>query len=203
MLSIRQAGEADIDLTTEFFMRLWPEHEYGELRQEIAGIIGKENAAIYLAYFNRRPAGAAQCSIRRDYVEGTSGGPVGYLEGIYVLPDYRRKGIAGSLLRCCENWAKARGCKEFASDCALDNEESYRFHIGVGFAEAARIICFAKELRDEKDDQDDEGFIYVPPAFLKGDQPEEEAPQPEKKAPAGTVKIRIADADEEDGDEEL
>ena len=39
MLSIRQAGEADIDLTTEFFMRLWPEHEYNELREEIAGII--------------------------------------------------------------------------------------------------------------------------------------------------------------------
>ena len=71
MLTIRQAGEADIDLTTEFFMRLWPEHEYGELREEISGIIGKADAAIYLAFLDRRPAGAAQCSLRRDYVEGT------------------------------------------------------------------------------------------------------------------------------------
>ena len=202
MLSIRQAGEADIDLTTEFFMRLWPEHEYNELREEIAGIIGEENAAIYLAYLNRRPAGAAQCSIRRDYVEGTSGGPVGYLEGIYVLPDYRRKGVAGSLLRCCENWAKARGCKEFASDCALDNQESYGFHVGVGFAEVNRIICFVKELRDEKDDRDDEGFIYVPPAFLREETQAEETPPPEKKAAVETVKIRIADADEDDPEEE-
>ena len=92
MLSIRQAGEADIDLTTEFFMRLWPEHEYNELREEIAGIIGEENAAIYLAYLNRRPAGAAQCSIRRDYVEGTSGGPVGYLEGSCTRGE---KGVRG------------------------------------------------------------------------------------------------------------
>lgn len=199
MLTIRQAGEADIDLTTEFFMRLWPEHEYGDLREEIAGVIGKADAAIYLAYLDRRPAGAAQCSIRRDYVEGTVSSPAGYLEGIYVLPDYRRQGIAGSLLRCCENWAKARGCKEFGSDCALDNEESYRFHIGVGFAEAARVICFAKELRDEKDDRDDEGFIYVPPAFLR-EEPEAQKPEPAEKpakAAAGTVKIRLDDADED------
>ena len=198
MLSIRQAGEADIDLTTEFFMRLWPEHVYEELREEIAEAIEKDGVAVYLAYYNRRPAGVAECSIRREYVEGTSGGPVGYLEGIYVLPDYRRKGIAGSLLRCCENWAKARGCTEFASDCAVDNIESYDFHLGVGFSEASRIICFTKELRDEKDDKDDEGFIYVPPACLKEQEQPEESPPPEKKATTETVKIRIEDAEEDD-----
>lgn len=200
MLTIRQAGEADIDLTTEFFMRLWPEHEYGELREEISGIIGKADAAIYLAFLDRRPAGAAQCSLRRDYVEGTVSSPAGYLEGIYVLPDYRRQGIAGSLLRCCENWAKARGCREFGSDCALDNEESYRFHIGVGFAEAARVICFAKELRDEKDDRDDEGFIYVPPAFLREEPEKPDKPEPAEKparSSAGTVRIRLDDEDED------
>ena len=165
MLSIRQAGEADIDLTTEFFMRLWPEHEYNELREEIAGIIGEENAAIYLAYLNRRPAGAAQCSIRRDYVEGTSGGPVGYLEGIYVLPDYRRKGGRREPAPLLRNWAKARGCKEFASDCVLDNQESYDFHVGVGFAEVNRIICFAKELRDEKG-RPGRRRVYLCPAGL-------------------------------------
>ena len=31
-----------------------------------------------------RPAGFAQCQLRRDYVEGTKTSPVGYPEGIFV-----------------------------------------------------------------------------------------------------------------------
>lgn len=38
------------------------------------------------------------------------------------------------------------GCREFASDCELTNEESLRFHLGTGFTEANRIICFTKPL---------------------------------------------------------
>ena len=39
-----------------------------------------------------------------------------------------------------------KGCREFASDCELDNEVSLKFHLKVGFAEANRIICFTKQL---------------------------------------------------------
>ncbi|MFR8975649.1 MAG: hypothetical protein ACLVG9_06585 [Eubacteriales bacterium] len=46
----------------------------------------------------------------------------------------------------CENWARQRGCKEFASDCELDNNGSFQFHIHSGFREANRIICFTKQL---------------------------------------------------------
>ncbi|WP_225743526.1 GNAT family N-acetyltransferase [Marinilactibacillus sp. Marseille-P9653] len=36
------------------------------------------------------------------YVEGTNTSPVGYLEGIYVEPYYRRHKIAQVLLEHCE-----------------------------------------------------------------------------------------------------
>ena len=49
-------------------------------------------------------------------------------------------------LAACEAWAKERGCAEFASDCELDNADSLRFHLGVGFEEANRVICFKKDL---------------------------------------------------------
>lgn len=49
-------------------------------------------------------------------------------------------------LAACEVWAKGQGCTEFASDCELDNAQSLRFHLGAGFTEADRIICFAKRL---------------------------------------------------------
>ena len=46
----------------------------------------------------------------------------------------------------CEKWAKEKGCSEFASDCELENDESLKFHIAMGFEEANRIICFKKDI---------------------------------------------------------
>ena len=45
-----------------------------------------------------------------------------------------------------EKWAMEIGCKEFASDCEIDNTESLEFHLAIGFTEANRIICFTKQL---------------------------------------------------------
>ena len=90
--------------------------------------------------------GFAQCQLRRDYVEGCDTTPVGYLEGVFVEEPHRRRGAARALVDACQDWARQQGCREFASDCELDNTGSLRFHLGVGFEEANRIICFTKRL---------------------------------------------------------
>jgi aminoglycoside 6'-N-acetyltransferase I len=79
-------------------------------------------------------------------VEGTVSNPVGYLEGIYVKKEFRLRGVSKELLIECEAWAKDKGCSEFASDCELNNTESLKFHLQVGFEEVNRIICFKKML---------------------------------------------------------
>ena len=79
-------------------------------------------------------------------MEGTQSSPVGYLEGIYVREAYRGKGLARALLSSCEAWAAEMGCVEFASDCELDNKGSIAFHLGAGFVEANRSVCFTKRL---------------------------------------------------------
>ncbi|MBR0218892.1 MAG: GNAT family N-acetyltransferase [Clostridia bacterium] len=58
----------------------------------------------------------------------------------------RRRGYAAWLLSACENCAKEKGCREFASDCELTNTDSLKFHLSLGFTEANRIICFTKKL---------------------------------------------------------
>ena len=58
---------------------------------------------MFLAVEDGAPAGFAQCQLRHDYVEGTRGGPVGYLEGIYVRTGFRRRGVAAALLSACED----------------------------------------------------------------------------------------------------
>ena len=109
-------------------------------------LVSQSNAAVFLALDNGAPIGFAQCQLRHDYVEGTNSSPVGYLEGIFVTESHRRRGYAKLLLAACQVWAKEKGCREFASDCELVNEESLRFHLKMGFEEANRIICFTKQL---------------------------------------------------------
>ena len=145
-MEIRKAESRDLPVVSELACRLWPDHTPEEMRGEMAEIMAKPDAAFFLAFAGETPVGFAQCQLRHDYVEGTDGSPVGYLEGIYVSEGFRKQGIARELLKACESWVREMGCREFASDCELGNTESMKFHLNVGFSEANRIICFVKKL---------------------------------------------------------
>ena len=140
---IRKAEFSDLPVLTGLALKLWPDHDREEMHEELSSIMAKPDAAFFLA---ENASAFAQCQLRYDYVEGTESSPVGYLEGIYVAESCRRKGLARELLAACENWARERGCREFASDCELTNTQSLRFHLSLGFEEANRIICFTKKL---------------------------------------------------------
>ena len=139
---IRKGETADIPVIGGLMAQLWPHHSREEMEAEAAELVNQKETAIFLA----GEQGFAQCQLRHDYVEGTDSSPVGYLEGIYVVPTCRHQGIARALVRACESWAKEMGCREFASDCELGNTQSLAFHLGVGFTEANRIVCFTKKL---------------------------------------------------------
>ena len=143
---IRKAEIKDLSIRAELAYQLWPDHTVEEMCSEFADTIAKPDAVFFLAYADEIVVGFAQCQLRYDYVEGTDSSPVGYLEGIYVAEEYRKHGVARELLVACETWAKSIGCTEFASDCELENTQSLRFHLNVGFEEANRIICFTKKL---------------------------------------------------------
>lgn len=140
---------SDLIITTQLAIILWPDNEFNDLKREIEETIPDKNAVFFLYFDDGVPVGFAQCQLRYDYVEGTESSPVGYLEGIFVAEKYRNKGIAGKLLQQCELWSKENGCTEFASDCELENKESYHFHIKAGFTVANCIICFKKQICDK------------------------------------------------------
>lgn len=143
---VRKAEPQDIETLAGLAVRMWKNSTVDELIQEFSQLISGENAIFFLKFEKNIPIGFAQCQLRRDYVEGTSSSPVGYLEGIFIKEGYRNRGYAKELLAHCESWAKARGCLEFASDCEIENENSYLFHRAMNFTEANRIICFTKPL---------------------------------------------------------
>ena len=137
---------SDIDDLVGLALALWPDHSRVEMAAEFAPLLAAQDAAVFGWQEGGRWEAFAQCQLRRDYVEGCETSPVGYLEGLYVREPFRGRGVARELLERCQVWAREKGCREFASDCELDNEDSLRFHLATGFEEAGRIICFIKQL---------------------------------------------------------
>jgi len=126
---------------------LWPETEEQQHRKETAMMLSDR---LRLAVFvcedpEGSLVGFAEASLR-EWAEGCSSSPVGYLEGWYVTPHARRRGVGAALLRAAEAWARARGCTEMASDTELGNDASEVAHRKLGYQVAARVVAFRKGL---------------------------------------------------------
>lgn len=106
----------------------------------------------FVAYSPSREAvGLVEASVRQEYVNGTESSPVAFLEGLYVVPQARRKGIAASLVAAVCDWAQRAGCRELASDAVLENAISHVVHRALGFEETERVVFFRKKLEGIKE----------------------------------------------------
>ncbi|HEY2662566.1 MAG TPA: GNAT family N-acetyltransferase [Caulobacteraceae bacterium] len=63
-----------------------------------------------------------------------------------MAPDARRTGIARALVATVEAWGAASGCRELASDAALNNGASHSLHAALGFEETERVVFFRKPI---------------------------------------------------------
>ena len=127
---------------------LWPDSA-ADSDREIQTILSKPERYLVLVFTdeNDNALGFAEASIRTDYVNGTHSSPVAFLEGLYVQPESRSKGIARQLVAGVQQWAEGMGCTELASDALLDNEASHAMHAALGFVETERVVYFLKGLR--------------------------------------------------------
>lgn len=132
----------------ELRRELWPHCADDEHVAEMASFCSNPSRyAQFVAYATmRRPQGFVEASLRTDYVNGTSTSPVAFLEGLYVLPEERGKGVARALVARVEAWARVAGCHELASDALIDNHVSHTVHRALGFDETERVIYFRKSL---------------------------------------------------------
>jgi len=132
----------------ELRLALWPDATADDHRGYMAISLAQPERYLQLMLYDerRQPLGFIEGSIRSDYVNGTGTSPVGFIEGVYVVPSRRRKGVARQLYAAIADWAKARGCRELASDALVDNEVSQRAHRALGFRETERVVYFTKAL---------------------------------------------------------
>ena len=143
---IKKATIDDIENLISLAMLPWQGKKSNDLEIDLRDYVTSNSKAAFIYFDNDLPSGFAICGLRYEYIKGTKSSPIGYLEGIYVIPKYRRLGIGTNLLLNCENWARNLGCIEFASQCEITDMESHNFHINSGFQETNRNICFGKNI---------------------------------------------------------
>ena len=141
-MNVRQYTPADRRAYQALREKLWPDSSDADNDSWFA----RADATTFLAF---RDDGA-MCGFvevgARPYAEGCDTSPVGYIEGWWVDEDMRRKGVGRALLDAAEQWARARGYGEIASDALIDNLNSHAAHRACGYREVERIVCFRKTL---------------------------------------------------------
>lgn len=145
-VQVRPAQAPDLAASAAMRHALWPDADVRALADEARAMLEGGREAAFIAVRDGVPLGMAEASLRREYVNGTGSSPVGFLEGWYVVPEWRARGVGRALVAAVEGWARAQGCTELASDAALDNSASLAAHAGCGFEETERVVYFRKAL---------------------------------------------------------
>jgi aminoglycoside 6'-N-acetyltransferase I len=146
-VSVRHARASDRDAWVRMRSALWPdgaEEHAAEIDRFFRGA-SLNPLAVIVAEEGQGLLGFAEVSIR-PYAEDCVTDRVGFLEGWYVEPATRRRGIGRALVEAAQDWARGQGCSEFASDAVADNVESARAHLALGFSDAGLVRCFRKDL---------------------------------------------------------
>lgn len=117
-----------------------------ENRNEIAKMLAATDMWGYAAlHEDGAAAGFAEVALRR-YANGCEESPVPFLEGIWVSPAFRRRGVGEHLIAHISAALRTKGFKELCSDALLDNTASHEAHRTWGFAETERVVYFRKPL---------------------------------------------------------
>jgi aminoglycoside 6'-N-acetyltransferase I len=146
-MTYRKATRKDLAEISRLMVKLHTDISYEEMLEE--NIYFFKKCVFFVACDGSKMVGYVFGVIRTDYVEESQqyrDPKVGYVESLFVEPEYRNKGVARELCRLLEAWAKEKGATEMASDAYMENSQSREFHKAIGFAESKPIVHFIKKI---------------------------------------------------------
>lgn len=144
---IRPVGENDLNEWFRLRKLLWDESSDEEHRAEMLDIYEHTETQLVLAAeaADGKLVGFLEASIR-PFVEDCHTDHVGYLEGWFIEPEFRKHGIGRKLVRQAEQWARRKGCTEMASDSEMGNNTSLQAHLKLGYDISSKLIHLRKDL---------------------------------------------------------
>jgi len=146
-MRIERCAAADIPDWARLRAELWQRMSVAAHAAELASMVGHAGRKAFIARDAAGvPIGFAEAALRHDHVNGCETSPVVFLEGVYVCPAARRRGVAARLCVAVAEWGRALGCQEFGSDAPAENSASHEFHRALGFDERERVVFFRRIL---------------------------------------------------------
>jgi aminoglycoside 6'-N-acetyltransferase I len=151
-LVVRRAEPEDLEQLAYMCHELWPYTGVEEHALEVLPLLkGATQSNLPTVFLLAQHSGGEIIGFvevgLRSHAEGCNPSrPVGYIEGWYVAPSFRRKRVGAQLIAAAEEWARDQGCIEMASDTWLDNLESQTAHEALGFEEVERSVNYRKRL---------------------------------------------------------
>lgn len=130
---------------------LWPDEPATDLAQQCDAFLAGAGADVSLlsaVLVSEQASGQLTGFVElfvRNCAEGCTGAAP-YVEGWYVAPSVRGRGVGRALMDAAEDWARAQGFGELGSDTPLTNDASQLAHRALGFEEVERIVHFRKAL---------------------------------------------------------
>jgi aminoglycoside 6'-N-acetyltransferase I len=145
--AVRQMGVNDRAIWAEMRIALWPDDTLPVHTATIDELLGDNDVWGFIAEATDGGAiGFAEIAVRK-YANGCDTRPVAFLEGVWVKPQFRRRGIGTRLIAHAAALLAARGFRELGSDTQINNHASQAAHVAWGFSETERVVYFRKLLK--------------------------------------------------------
>ncbi len=141
MLTIREAEEKDLQPWTELRHALWPDATVDTLSEEARNILSSDDETCFLAVRHNLPIGFAEVALHTG-----SSGRYAHLEGWYVVPEHRGRGVGTELADHVEQWCLHRAIARLTSDTTRDYPLSPGAHARAGFRVLTELTIFVKDL---------------------------------------------------------
>lgn len=136
---IRAAGESELPVLAEHFRRMWldmgwrPESLRDDWRERVTAFVerarGDGGFAAFVAEAGGGVAGSAACQLACGLypeIRRESSHRAGYVWGVYVRPEHRRRGLATGLTRAAVGHLESLGCTRVTLHASPDGDPVYR-----------------------------------------------------------------------------
>lgn len=142
MLIIRDMTEEDYDDVVEVWRcsGLKFSAEGRDSRDRVVGQLRDPTSIFFVAEVARKVVGTALC---------TQDGRKGWINRLAVLPEYRRRGIGGMMVREAENRFAALGLEVYCCLIMADNPVSQGMFSSKGYRHHEDVLYFSKRTRDD------------------------------------------------------
>lgn len=154
-MNVMVANQEHLEAILALRRLLWPDCLEEEHQQELGAMLNGKHpmvpewpAVVMVSESDSGVVGYMEATLR-PFVDGCREGPVGFIEGWYILDEHRESSSFELLLNGITLWTKANGGRELMCDVPTEEAELLAQHEASGFEKVQRMVMISKPLSSD------------------------------------------------------